>query len=353
MEKQEYKDFMLKTNREVGKIILEYLEPLKKENIELYKLCSELLKKKIGTLETREYFMRVSYEMCSGKNWNEEIKHACVAVEFELASMYYTNRIFDDKGGNKILSKPNNQVIAAMITRDLASQALTRACKNVNYKTFVKIKNLFDEINKTYYIGQFFEIELNIYNSKTKLNWKELIDLYYKRNYGVNNSFFEKIGTIGAILGEGTKKQIKSLSEFGKNYGMMLQIINDIGDFVPAKYNDGTEEKLPEDAHSDIRHGKLTLPIIYTLTKDKENKEIIIEALNNKKIKRTDLVKVTKILINNGSIDFSKKVAMDFMNEAKKSIQNFPIEKRRFLSSMGVMAWTNRYYKALERFKIK
>jgi geranylgeranyl pyrophosphate synthase len=237
------------------------------------------------------------------------------------------------------------------ITRDLASQALTRACKKINYETFVKIKDIFDEINKIFYIGQFFEIEWNIYNSKTKIDWEELMDLYYKRNYGVNNSFFEKIGIIGAILGGGTEKQIKSLSEFGKNYGMMLQIINDIGDFVPQDENRGTEEKLSEDAHSDLIHGKLTLPIIYTLTKDNKNKETIIEALNNRKYKKSDLVKVTKILLKNGSIDFSEKVAMDFMKKAKKSIENFPTEKRKFLSTMGVIAWTNRYYKALEQFK--
>jgi hypothetical protein len=106
---------MLETNKEVGRIVLKHLEPLKKENFELYNLCSELLKKKIGTMETREYLMRVSYEICSGKKWGDEIKHACAAMEFELASMYYSNRIFDDKGGEKILSKPNNQFIAAMI----------------------------------------------------------------------------------------------------------------------------------------------------------------------------------------------------------------------------------------------
>jgi len=351
MDKKQYKKLMLETNKRVSKIVLEYLEPLRKENLELYRICSELLEKKIGTFETREYLMRVSFEICSRKKWTKEIMHACAAVELELASMYYTNRIFDDKGGEKILSQPNNQFIASMITKDLASQALTKACSKVNYKTFVRIKNIFDEINKIFYIGQYFEISANLY-PKVNLAWKEMIDLYYKRNYGVNNSFFEKIALIGAILGNGTKEQINALGEFGKNYGMVMQIINDIGDFVPPKYNAGTEEKLPEDAYSDIKHKKLTLPLIYTLIKGSEsNKTEIKRILERDNPSEEELIKVTELLVNNGSISFSQKIARDFMEKAKKAINIFSKEERDPLSTMGVISWSNRYYKALKEFK--
>jgi len=343
---------MLETSKAIGSIILEYLKPLKKENQELYKICLELLKKKIGTFETRAYLLRFSYEICSGKKWTKEIMHACAAIELELASMYYTNRIFDDKGGQTILSQPKNQFMAAMITRDLASQALTKACSRVDYKTFVRIKNIFDEINKIFYIGQFFEVSHNIYSPLIKLDFEYLLNLYYKRNYGVNNSFFEKIGIIGATLGKGTKIQIEALANFGKDYGMMLQIINDIGDFVPPKYNLGTEEKLPEDAYSDIKHGKLTLPIIYSLTHgNKKDNQIVVEALTNPELKKSKLIGVTKILVKNGSIAYSQKMALNFIIRGKKHLRIFSKEKRTPLSTMEVIAWTNRYYKALSKFK--
>ncbi|MFH1358909.1 MAG: polyprenyl synthetase family protein [archaeon] len=352
MLKEEYKKLMLETSKKIEPVILGYIEPLKNENQELYKICLELLKKKIGTFETRAYLLRNSFEVCSGKKWTKEIMHACAAIELELASMYYANRIFDDKGGKKILNQPKNQFIAAMITRDLASQALTKSCSKADYKTFVRIKDIFDEINKICYIGQFYEVSYNIYKPSMKLEFDHLLKLYYKRNYGVNNSFFEKIGMIGAILGSGTEKQIEALASFGKNYGMMLQIINDIGDFVPPKLNTGTEEKLSEDAYSDIKHGKLTLPIIYSLThKSKEENKIIIESLSNPNIDKDKLIKVTKILMKNGSIDFSKKIALDFINQGKNYLKIFPKEKRMPLSTMEVIAWTNRYYKALSKFK--
>ena len=352
MFKDEYKRIMLETSKAIGSIILEYLKPLKNENQELYETCLELLIKKIGTFETRAYFLRFSYEICSGKKWTKEIMHACAAIEMELASMYYTNRIFDDKGGQAILSQPKNQFMAAMITRDLASQALTRACSKVDYKIFVKIKNIFDEISKIFYIGQFFEVSHNIYSRSIKLDFEYLLNFYYKRNYGVNNSFFEKIGIIGAILGNGTKIQIEALANFGKDYGMMLQIINDIGDFVPPQYNLGTEEKLPEDAYSDIKHRKLTLPIIYSLTHgDKKDNQIIVEALMNHGLEKNKLIEITKILVRNGSIDYCKKTALNFIIKGKKYLRIFSKEKRMPLSAMEVIAWTNRYYKALSKFK--
>ena len=179
-----------------------------------------------------------------------------------------------------------------------------------------------------------------------------MLDLYYRRNYGVNNSFFEKIAIIGATLGRGTKKQIEVLTNFGKSYGMTLQIINDIGDFVPPKYNLGTEEKLPEDAYSDIKHGKLTLPIIYCLINGtNEEKEQVIEALTNKNINEDKLLEVTRILVNNGSIDFAKKTALDFSKKAKSYLEIFPKEKRSLFEELCFIAYTNRYYKALRKFK--
>ncbi|OGN31703.1 MAG: hypothetical protein A3J01_02285 [Candidatus Yanofskybacteria bacterium RIFCSPLOWO2_02_FULL_45_18] len=352
MLKDLYKKLMTETSTQIGDVILKYLEPIKSDDVELYNICAELLLKKIGTFETRAYLMRFSFEACSGKQWTDEIKHACAAIELELASMYYANRIFDEKGGKKILQKPNIQFIAAMITRDLASQALTHGCSKLDYEKFIKINDIFDEINKTFYIGQFFEIEKNVYSDTIELDWDKMLELYYKRNYGVNNSYFEKIAIIGSILGDGTKKQISALSEFAKNYGMAIQIINDIGDFVPPEHNLGTEEKLSEDAYSDIRHGKFTLPIIYTLIKGKdEERKLLIRALKNQAT-TDELLDITKIVVNNGAIDYTKKIVSDFVKKAKSHLSFFSDQKIKDLfDEMCFISYSNRYYKELNKFK--
>ncbi|MDD5341675.1 MAG: polyprenyl synthetase family protein [Patescibacteria group bacterium] len=352
MEKELYKKLMIETSVAVGPIVLKYLEPLKKENRDFYEICIELVEKKIGTFETREYFMRMAYEACLGKKWNLEIKHACAAMELELAHMYYCNRIFDEKGGEVILGQPNSQFMAGIINHDLASQALTRACSGVDLKTFKKIRNIFDEINKIFLIGQYIEVYSHIYSKDTKINFNKLMAVYYKRDDYVNNSFFEKIGIIGGILGRGTKKQIEALTNFGRNYGMMLQIINDIGDFVPPEYNLGTEEKLPQDAYSDIRHGKLTIPIIYCLTHGSSDEiKLVKEALTNKNIESKKLIEVTNILVNNGSIDFAKQTAHDYASKAKKYLKIFPTKVQDLIGEMCFMAYSNRYYKELQKFK--
>lgn len=343
---------MLETSNVVGPIVLKYLEPLKKENHDFYGICKELVEKKIGTFETREYFMRMAYEVCSDKKWTLEIKHACAAMELELAHMYYCNRIFDEKGGDAILSQPNSQFMAGIINHDLASQALTKACAKVDYKTFRRIKDIFDEINKIFHIGQYIEVYEHIYSKDTEINFNKLMEVYYKRDDYVNNSFFEKIGIIGGILGKGTAKQIEALAKFGRNYGMMMQIINDIGDFVPPEYNLGTEEKLPQDAYSDIRHGKLTIPIIYCLTHGSANEiKLVKEALTNKNIELKKIVEVTKALVNNGSIDFAKQTAHEYASKAKKYLKIFSAKDQDLIGGMCFMAYSNRYYKDLQKFK--
>src|SRR3989339_756497 len=88
MLKDLYKKLMTETSTQIGDVILKYLEPIKSDDVELYNICAELLLKKIGTFETRAYLMRFSFEACSGKQWTDEIKHACAAIELELASVY-------------------------------------------------------------------------------------------------------------------------------------------------------------------------------------------------------------------------------------------------------------------------
>lgn len=351
MLKDVYKKLMTETSAEIGETILTRLKPLKAEDGELYEICAELLLKKIGTFETRAYLMRISFEACAEKQWTDDIQHACAAVELELASMYYANRIFDEKGGEKVLQKPNLQFIAAMITHDLASQALTQACSSLDHQSFIKIKTLFDDINRAFYIGQFLEIDKNLYRSGMQLDSDAMLKLYYRRNYGVNNSYFEKIAAIGGMLGGGTTEQINALSWFGVDYGMALQMINDIGDFVPPEHNLGTEEKLPEDAYSDIRHGKLTLPIIYTLTKGKnDEKNLITKALKNKATPN-ELREITKMVVNNGAIDYSRGTVLEFVRKAKSHLSSFNQETRGLLDEMCFLAYTNRYYKELDKFK--
>ncbi len=68
----------------------------------------------------------------------------------------------------------------------------------------------------------------------------------------------------GAILAGGNKRQIQTLSKYGKYLGLAFQVIDDILDIT------GDEKKLGKKVHSDIKKEKLTYPALVGLPESKE-----------------------------------------------------------------------------------
>ncbi len=352
VSRQRYRMLMLGTAEKVGPCMLSYLQPLQTSYPGLYELCAELPEKKSADFETRAYFTRAAYELCAKHEWTEDVVHAAAAFTLELCSMYYTNRIFDRKGGERILSRPNNQVIAAMLTRDFASQALKDATKNLEEKTAHEIQTLLERVNQDFYEGQFYELNLNVPPAESRLAEEQLLQEYYKRNYLMNNSLFEKIAIASALLSDASTEQKEAMAQFGRNYGMMLQIINDIADFVPASLVQGTEEKIPEDAYADLKQGRLTLPAIHALFHAAPNdRRQISQALSVIHFTEPELINVTRMLLRNKSIRYAQRMAEQFARDAKSCLSIFPAEQRIPLEDMCFIAYTNRYYKALQKLK--
>jgi geranylgeranyl pyrophosphate synthase len=172
--------------------------------------------------------------------------------------------------------------------------------------------------------------------------------------YMINAHFYEKMADMASVLAMSEdSKKIELLRKFGFHNGMGCQIVNDVADFVPAIDNEGTTEKLPEDAYSDVKHGKLTYPVIYTLHfgTDGERRRLIEVMNKSMKSDESELEELTRMLLSNGSIDFAKEKARQHSRQERKIPKFFEKEKRKYFKGMSVMATTNRFYKALEKYK--
>ncbi len=354
MKGGEYFQEMRKTSDIVNPIIHREVETLREFSESLYDIVSELPNKRIKEpSKSRAFMLRKAYEIVGGQKW-EEIAPICAAVEIEFCSMYYTNRIYDDKGHiTEDRDKINSQIMAAKITRDLATRVIEGLRETIPHEKLEQILSLMNESDLILESGQYLDVFENIYPEMGDASFEDMIKSCDERIYKVNASYFEKIAMMGAILANGSKEQINALANFGKNYGMMLLIVNDIADFLPSKHGFKTSEKIPEDSYSDIKHGKLTYPIIYTLHYGKpEEKEKLIKLIEKGKgINEDELMELTKILVNNGSIDFAKKRGVWYKNRAKKSLKMFDKESRRYLSSMCVISESNRYFKELKIYE--
>ena len=165
--------------------------------------------------------------------------------------------------------------------------------------------------------SKMIEGELNEYYVSWNLdiNENDYLDIINKKTA----SLFSASCRIGGILGMASEEEENALAEFGTNLGMIFQIVDDILDYT------GDEHTLGKPVLSDLREGRITLPLIYTLNNDgKENRKRITKLLKEKELNTASLDQILNIIRSNGALDYSKKKAQEYSVHSKTLIQKMP-----------------------------
>lgn len=79
---------------------------------------------------------------------------------------------------------------------------------------------------------------------------------YYTRIYAKTASMFVLSTTAAGVISGADESHITALSEFGRNFGLAFQIVDDILDFT------GEQASIGKPVGSDLRNGLITLPTI-------------------------------------------------------------------------------------------
>jgi octaprenyl-diphosphate synthase len=123
----------------------------------------------------------------------------------------------------------------------------------------------------------------------------------------------------GGIVAGASQADIQSLRDFGLNMGVAFQIVDDIFDYS------STVERTGKSIGSDLREGKITLPLIYTLSYlEKQEKERLEDLFKNGKASERDYRRITELVRNNGAIRRCRKDAQEYANLAEQCLGLFP-----------------------------
>ena len=88
---------------------------------------------------------------------------------------------------------------------------------------------------------------------------------------------------IGGMLGATTPEQQAALWEYGFNLGIAFQVVDDLLDYT------ADERALGKPIGSDLREGKVTLPIIYLLERGGEARDIVDGIVRDRDVTREQL----------------------------------------------------------------
>lgn len=180
----------------------------------------------------------------------------------------------------------------------------------LNEKTLLKLHNLVAQELLKCYAGQ-------------------AMDIYWHRGhkYDVSeNEYLQmcayKTGTLarlaakmGAVLGNGSEKQVRALGKFAETIGIAFQIQDDILNLTGEEFQKG------KGSGEDIHEGKRTLMVIHCLRVAPEaERKRLLEILNSHPEDQGIIAEAIQLLEKNGSIEFARKKAGQLVEEAWKKL---------------------------------
>jgi octaprenyl-diphosphate synthase len=128
---------------------------------------------------------------------------------------------------------------------------------------------------------------------------------------------------IGGMLGKVSAEREQALREYGFNLGMAFQLVDDLLDFT------GDAQAVGKPIGSDLREGKVTLPLIHLQQHAGPAPQIIRDVIASRSVDPEQWRELMRELKEHASIDYAYRKAEEFAERAKKPLYAFPPSSER------------------------
>jgi octaprenyl-diphosphate synthase len=131
---------------------------------------------------------------------------------------------------------------------------------------------------------------------------------------------------VGALLAEAQEEQVQALAEYGYQLGIAFQMADDVLDYT------ADTKVIGKPVGTDLKEGKLTMPIIYALNRatgeDRRRLEIIIQ---DPDIKEEDFEAVLELIKKYDGVEYTRERAQEHIEKAKACLEIFSASNARRL----------------------
>lgn len=130
---------------------------------------------------------------------------------------------------------------------------------------------------------------------------------------------FAGCSLVGGVLGGLSSEREAALYNYGMNLGMSFQIVDDLLDFT------ADEKTLGKPVASDLREGKITLPLIYLLERgDPEHRAKVALVLEDGDFSRVTSEEIVGLVRANGTLERTRELAREYGERAREELRSFP-----------------------------
>lgn len=128
---------------------------------------------------------------------------------------------------------------------------------------------------------------------------------------------------VGAILGDASELEQKSLADYGMNLGMAFQLTDDLLDFT------STDDALGKGTGVDLLGGKVTLPLIHLIASDPAMREVVQNAMEQASYESVSRSELHRAVERGGGIELTRSRAAEFAKAAQAAMDNLPESEYR------------------------
>ncbi len=126
---------------------------------------------------------------------------------------------------------------------------------------------------------------------------------------------FAGCARLGAVLGNLDDAGQQAMADYGHFAGLAFQLVDDVLDFTASP------EQLGKPVLSDLKEGKVTLPLIYALESAGTGGQRLVQTvLEEKGFESVRPEEITALVHDSGALDRTRNAAHDFARRAKASL---------------------------------
>ena len=148
---------------------------------------------------------------------------------------------------------------------------------------------------------------------------------------------FSASASVNAILSKSDPFFFKAFFNYGLNFGIAYQLVDDMLDYSSNDYRFG------KNIGDDIFNGTFTLPLIYIMSHDAKKKKIIKDIISMGYNKH-NFLKIKNIVLSSNALDYTLKIAIKHANLAKEALSGIKKSQYTQMASYLVDFIINRKY---------
>ena len=231
-----------------------------------------------------------------------EMIHAATLVHDDVIDVAETRR-----------GRPSTNVLFGNHTSVLAGdwlymQAFQVALRERNFR----VLDVLIALTQMMVEGELLQLERLGSISVTEADYMDLVDRK-------TASLFAACARLGAMVAGAEESLEESLGEYAWNLGVAFQMVDDVLDFTAS------QRVLGKPIGSDLREGKVTLPLIYALEEaSAEDRRLVERVLRDGNYGRVPFTRILEMMRRYRGLERAMQRAQHFTEKARQIISAFP-----------------------------